>query len=155
MCLAIARRIGAVLVLLLAANVIAADVPNSVSEAFANLDGQLSSDERASIAGAKTEDDLIQITHMSLGMYIRNAWFRQGHSKLIEEFHSYGAESLDDVSAMLLWAYWRHLNGMPFDLKVQGECYRRYYLEENQRKELAEAHGSTSYEAPSWDCPGA
>lgn len=54
--------------------------------------------------------------HMTLGLHIRNAWFRSARTALNGYLREKGARSLDDASSLLLTAYWRHLNGVPADL---------------------------------------
>ena len=128
-------------------------IPNTIFEAFVELDALISPEEKKSFASAK-EDIAITNSHMGLGTYIRNKWFRSGKSKLIGQMYRYGAESLDDMSSMLLSAYWRHLNKLPSQLERQGKCYRKWWSEQEENIRIAEKNGSSSYNSPSFSCIG-
>jgi hypothetical protein len=49
--------------------------------------------------------------HMGLGMAMRNAWGLSRHSRLATYFEAHGVLHPDDMSAIVLEAYWAHLHG--------------------------------------------
>jgi hypothetical protein len=136
-------------VLLIAPVTRAQDVPNTLDEAFSSLDRTLSVEQRDDFSH-KPEAKAVIDAHMGLGAYIRNNWFRAGHSKLADRLRNTGAQALDDVSSMVLVSYWRHLNGVPIRLAEQGSCYRRWWDE--QRRLEAASQGSGSYSVPRFSC---
>jgi len=127
-------------------------VPQTIAEAFVVLDQRLTDAQRREFAG-KAESEATVEAHMGLGMYIRNEWFRSGKSGLVGKLHDLGGRSLDDLSSMVLTSYWRHLNGKKLELEAQGECYRRWWQEQDRLKREAEEQGLKEYGSPIFDCP--
>jgi len=125
--------------------------PQTLAEAFAALDNALSADERSSFR-RKPEAKAVADEHLSLGLMIRNEWLRTKGSRLALELRDAGARSFDDASSMVLRSYWRHLNGLPIELEVQGECYRRWSEEQRRLETEATAKGQSSYASPSFSC---
>ena len=150
----VTRIIALSLCLLLGAVRAAEVVPNTIAEALAELDRLLSKEDQLAFA-AKTEEAATIDAQLGLGMYIRNEWFRPGKSRLVGQLRDYGAKSFDDMSSMVLSAYWRHLNGKPIDLQRYGECYGRWWAEQERLIEQAKKKGSSSYESPQFSCVGA
>jgi hypothetical protein len=130
----------------------ASEVPNTLSEAFVALDRQLTSQQQDAFKNT-SEHEAVVTAHMSLGLYIRNAWFRSGQSKLPGQLYALGARSLDDMSSIVLTSYWRHLNGKPLKVEEQCACYARWWREEQRLESAAKAKGEISYSYPSFDCP--
>jgi hypothetical protein len=127
-------------------------VPQTLEEAFQALDEMLPPNEIQAFR-QRPEREAVVLQHMGLGMYIRNAWFRSGKSRLVGMLHSHGAGHLDDMSSMILTSYWRRLNGQPIDIERQGACYRRWWAEQHRIKAAAKANNQTSYGVPSFRCP--
>jgi hypothetical protein len=127
-------------------------VPNTLDEAFVALDTLLSSEDRISFMH-KPEREAVTDAHFSLGMYIRNYWFRHGGSTLPGLLSDAGAQSLDDMSSMVLTSYWRHLHHKPIELKQQGSCYERWWKEQERLEHEAKAKGQDSWRTPDFDCP--
>lgn len=130
----------------------AGEVPDTLPQAFAALDQQLSSQQRDAFKNAPEATAVVR-AHMSLGLYIRNVWFRSGHSKLPGQLHALGAQSLDDMSSVVLTSYWRHLNGKPLQVEKQCACYAKWWREQLLLESSAKAKGESSYSVPSFDCP--
>jgi hypothetical protein len=124
-------------------------VPNTLEEAFAALDRQLPAAERQKFQNTP-ERQAVALAHMGLGMYIRNQWFRAGHSALPQALH---AQHLDDASAIVLTSYWRHLNGKPLEVDQQIDCYRRWWQEQRRLENEARAQGMSGYKIPAFSCP--
>ena len=127
-------------------------VPNTLDEAFAALDQLLPPEDRHAFKMA-TEEKAITRGHMAIGLYIRNEWFRSGKSKLSGKLREAGARSLDDASSMVLTSYWRHLNSKPINLKEQGECYTKWWTEQQRLEKEARAKGENGYGTPTFSCP--
>ncbi len=128
------------------------EVPQTLDQAFFALDHQLSWQQRE-LFKSEPESKAVTNAHMGLGMYIRNTWFRAGHSRLVDQLHAAGARSLDDMSSILLTPYWRHLNEKPLDVAGQGACYAKWWKEQMRLKDEAIASGKNSYGTPKFDCP--
>ena len=60
---------------------------------------------------------------------------------------------MDDMSDMILTSNWRHLNKKPINLKEQGACYTRWWVERQRLEDEAKAKSKTSYGFPAFDCP--
>ena len=56
-------------------------------------------------------------SHFTIGMGIRNEWIRCGNSELITFFLDQGVKHPDDMSAMILTSYYRHLLGKEIDFE--------------------------------------
>ncbi|MCL2310268.1 MAG: hypothetical protein FWC42_08370 [Proteobacteria bacterium] len=125
----------------------AESVPNTLEEAFAALDKQLSAIERQKFQNAP-ESEAVALAHMGIGMRIRNEWFRAGGSALPRTLR---VQHLDDASAIVLTSYWRHLNGKPLEVENQINCYHRWWQE--QQRLIDEAKGASSYKTPAFSCP--
>ena len=144
--------LAALLVLSSAATAIAAPAPNTVAEAIQALEVMVPPAQRKALM-AKSEAEALTDTHFGLGMYIRNNWFRGGNSDLPRLLSEAGAKSMDDMSALILSAYWRHLHGHPFDLQKEAGCYRQWWAEQARIEASAWASGKSSYGSPSFTCP--
>ncbi|OOG61647.1 hypothetical protein B0E46_17010 [Rhodanobacter sp. B04] len=130
----------------------AGEVPNTLPQAFAALDQQLGSQQRDDFKNTPETEAVVK-AHTGLGLYIRNAWFRSGHSKLPDELHALGVRSLDDVSSVVLTSYWRHLNGKPLEVEKQCACYAKWWQEQQLLEASAAAKGENSYSSPKFSCP--
>ena len=126
--------------------------PNTMEEAIHALEKQLSPAQREAFK-AKSEAVALTDAHFGLGMQIRNEWFRTGGSDLPRILSEAGAKSMDDMSTLVLSAYWRRLNGRPFDLQQEAGCYRQWWAEQARLEASAKASGRTSYGSPSFNCP--
>lgn len=124
-------------------------IPNTLEEAFVALDHMLSPDERRAFMRLPEERAVVK-AHFGIGMTIRNQWFRSGQSKLPALLQ---AQHLDDASAIVLTAYWRHLNDKPLELDRQIACYRRWWQEQRRIEEAARAQGQSRYGMPAFSCP--
>lgn len=128
------------------------EVPNTMLQAFSALDKQLGPQKREAFKNTP-EAEAVANADMSLGIYMRNVWFRSGHSRLADKLHALGAQSFDDASAVVLASYWRHLNGRPLEIEKQCACYAKWWQEQDQLIAAAKAKGKDSYPIPSFSCP--
>ena len=131
----------------------AADLaPNNLEEAFSVLDQKLSPEARQQFKQTP-EVEAVTMAHMSLGLFIRNEWFRSGGSKLPGLLQGMGARHKDDMSSIVLTSYWRKLNGKPLELEQQGECYRLWWQEQERLANASKSRGASSHGYPSFSCP--
>ena len=70
-----------------------------------------------------TEDEFFMESHFTIGMGIRNEWIRSGNPELVTFFLDQGVKHPDDMSAMILTSYYRHLLGKEIDFEGQIEKY--------------------------------
>lgn len=54
--------------------------------------------------------------HFGLGRGLRNVWRLWGGSRLEKYFEDFGHNNADDISGIILEAYWHYLNNKPFEL---------------------------------------
>jgi hypothetical protein len=125
--------------------------PNTLEEAFVALDQILTPEARAQFRKTP-ENKAVTSAHFGLGMYIRNEWFRAGQSKLPGLLQATGARHMDDMSAIVLTSYWRHLNSIPLRANEQVECYTNWWKEQTRQTQETKAKGESSYATPSFSC---
>ena len=71
-----------------------------------------------------TEDEFFMESHFTIGMGIRNEWIRSGNPELVTFFLDQGVKHPDDMSAMILTSYYRHLLGKEIDFEGQIAEYK-------------------------------
>ena len=65
-------------------------------------------------------------SHFTLGMGIRNEWLRSGKPRTREVlFKTKAFKHLDDMSAMILTSYYRHLLGKEIDFEGQISVHKK------------------------------
>ena len=94
--------------------------PKNLTECIQMLDKNLKKEDKEYIK-TLTEEEFFMESHFTLGMGIRNEWIRSGNPELVKFFLDQGVEHLDDMSAMILTSYYRHLLGKEIDLEGQIE----------------------------------
>jgi hypothetical protein len=127
-------------------------IPNTLDEAYLSLDASLKPEDRLAFM-QRPEREAVMEAHYAVGLYIRNQWLRSGKSALVKLLHEKGAQSLDDMSSMILHSYWRHLNGKPIQLNEQGACYRKWWSEQQKLIDQSKERGEDSYPSPNFRCP--
>jgi hypothetical protein len=73
------------------------------------------------------EEDLPKY-HFGTGMGIRNGWALWARSQLAKYFEEMGIFHPDDMSAIILTSYHRHLNNRDIRLDKQREYFARYWI---------------------------
>ncbi len=81
---------------------------------MASLDSQLSDSDKESIR----ENDGTSLVrfHHSLGTWLRNTWRLWDKNELSDSLVSEGITHPDDISMLIITAYWYHLNRVDFDI---------------------------------------
>ena len=82
--------------------------PKNLTECIQMLDKNLKKEDKEYIK-TLTEDEFFMESHFTLGMGIRNEWIRSGNPELVTFFLDQGVKHPDDMSAMILTSYYRHL----------------------------------------------
>jgi hypothetical protein len=100
-------------------------VPQTLEECFVSLQGMLG-EERTKDFWRLAECELPKCHH-ALGRRIRNAWGLWSGSELKTHMEGLGLEHADDMSAVILTSFWRHLHGIPLDVEGQVSHYQRYW----------------------------
>ena len=115
--------------------------PATLSEAIEQLDIVFPDSTKQQII-AMSESDFLTRTHFSTGLWIRNEWlydrsffgflgFAPSESSLRKELVSRGLPSNDDMSALILRSYYRHLLNQDLQVEQQIEDTRQYYINMN------------------------
>ena len=101
------------------------EIPKNLEESFSALSKLLSAEEIKKIK----EGDEVQMNkyHLGLGMWLRNTWGLWRGSELKDYFKKIGINHPDDMSAIILNSYWRHLNNKPINLREQVSFYQEYW----------------------------
>ena len=98
--------------------------PKNLTECIQMLDKNLKKQDKEYIK-TLTEDEFFMESHFTLGMGIRNEWIRRGNPELVKFFLDQGVKHPDDMSAMILTIYYRHLLGKEIDFEGQISAYKK------------------------------
>ena len=98
--------------------------PKNLTECIQMLDKNLKKEDKEYIK-TLTEDEFFKESHFTIGMGIRNEWIRSGNPELVKFFLDQGVEHLDDMSAMILTSYYRHLLGKEIDFEGQISAHKK------------------------------
>jgi hypothetical protein len=99
--------------------------PDSIAGAIIYLDACLEIDEKQKIKESSRKN-LVEL-HFGLGMQIRNEWGLWHDSPIVKQFRANGIFLADDMSALVIDIYWKHLNGLPLDFKESVALLRKEY----------------------------
>ena len=98
--------------------------PKNLIECIQMLDKTLKTEDKDYIK-TLTEDEFFMESHFTIGMGIRNEWIRSGNPELVTFFLDQGVKHPDDMSAMILTSYHRHLLGKEIDFEGQISAYKK------------------------------
>ena len=98
--------------------------PKNLTECIQMLDHILKKEDKEK-AKTLTESEFLIETYFGTGMGIRNEWIRSGNPELVKFFLDQGVEHPDDMSAMILTSYYRHLLGKEIDFEGQISAYKK------------------------------
>ena len=98
--------------------------PKNLTECIQMLDKTLKTEDKDYIK-TLTEDEFFMESHFTIGMGIRNEWIRSGNPELVKFFLDQGVKHPDDMSAMILTSYYRHLLGKEIDFEGQISAYKK------------------------------
>lgn len=90
-------------------------IPVDLGDAMKELDRAMPNSEKRAIREL-FRVELIHL-HFGLGLTLRNNWGLWHESRLARYFESNGVSHPDDMSAIILAAYFEHLHGRPIDPK--------------------------------------
>lgn len=98
--------------------------PNNLSECFKSLDKIISDADDADWFKNASEEEAVIKSHHGLGKWIRNNWgLWSKDSNLHSYFVNLGLTHPDDMSAVILTSYHRHLNNLELNLDAQVQHY--------------------------------
>ncbi|OGU56800.1 MAG: hypothetical protein A2X64_07475 [Ignavibacteria bacterium GWF2_33_9] len=100
-------------------------IPKNLEDAFITLDKILSEKYINTIMSYKTEDQAVDIEHVSLGIVLRNNW-QIGSSRIGKYFVNKGITIPDLISSYIIRAYYRRLNNKPLNLDELDKKYLDY-----------------------------
>ena len=98
--------------------------PKNLIECIQMLDKNLKKQDKEYIK-TLTEDEFFMESHFTIGMGIRNEWIRSGNPELVKFFLDQGVKHPDDMSAMILTSYYRHLLGKEIDFEGQISVHKK------------------------------
>ena len=98
--------------------------PKNLTECIQMLDKNLKTEDKDYIK-TLTEDEFFMESHFTIGMGIRNEWIRSGNPELVTFFLEKGVKHPDDMSAMILTSYYRHLLGKEIDFEGQISAHKK------------------------------
>ena len=92
--------------------------PKNLTEYIQMLDHILKKEDKEK-SKTLTESEFLIETYFGTGMGIRNEWIRSGNPELVKFFSDEGVKHLDDMSAIILTSYYRHLLEKEIDFEGQ------------------------------------
>ena len=98
--------------------------PKNLTECIQMLDHIFKKEDKEK-AKTLTESEFLIETYFGTGMGIRNEWIRSGNPELVKFFLDEGVKHPDDMSAMILTSYYRHLLGKEIDLEGQISVHKK------------------------------
>ena len=98
--------------------------PKNLTECIQMLDKNLKKEDKEYIK-TLTEEEFFMESHFTIGMGIRNEWIRSGNPELVKFFSDEGVKHPDDMSAMILTSYYRHLLGKEIDFEGQISAHKK------------------------------
>ena len=98
--------------------------PKNLTECIQMLDHILKKEDKEK-AKTLTESEFLIETYFGTGMGIRNEWIRSGNPELVKFFLDQGVKHPDDMSAMILTSYYRHLLGKEIDFEGQISAHKK------------------------------
>ena len=98
--------------------------PKNLTVCIQMLDHILKTDDKEN-AKTLTESEFLIETYFGTGMGIRNEWIRSGNPELVKFFLEEGVKHPDDMSAMILTSYYRHLLGKEIDFEGQISAHKK------------------------------
>jgi len=114
-------------------------IPRDLEDCFVQLKKLLKPEDIEKMK-AGTEDAM-SYYHFGLGMGMRNSWGLWGGSRLAKWFNAQGITHADDMSAIILVSFWRHLNEKPINLEQQVKYYQDYWKGQNEAQPSAGGDG--------------
>ncbi len=99
-------------------------IPTTLSEAHAELERILSSEELAEIDAMASKYDMSKY-HFGLGLSIRNNWGLWQGSALAKHMRELGFTDPDDMSAVILETFWCKRHGQNFRLKERAAASKK------------------------------
>jgi hypothetical protein len=111
-------------------------MPTDLTSCFSVLDQvmQSSDPEEAEWFRNSDEETIVSVTHSGFGMWIRNTWeLWQKESVMYKYFNSkFGLWHADDMSAMIIKSYHRHINKKELNLTEQVDHHLKYWKDYEQ-----------------------
>lgn len=99
--------------------------PKTVTESFLYFE-QMFDDTAKYTFMTLPEDIATGRLHNSMGMWIRNNWRLWGNSAIKKSLIDSGLSHPDDMSAVLLKSYYRHLNNKPLNISEEVEKHNAH-----------------------------
>jgi hypothetical protein len=105
--------------------------PNKLSECFECLNKILAESEDMDWFKNASEEDAVVESHHGLGNWIRSNWgLSSANSQLYKYLANLGLNNENDMSALILTSYHRHINKRGLELDEQA----RFYIELRKNK---------------------
>ena len=134
--------------------------PKTLDEAHLYLDEYLQDKESFK---NYPEEDVIAVSHMWLGRWLRNKWYLWWSPELYERvksgteegkeveypaempdlvkwFNSIGVEHADDMSGIVIISYHKKLNNKPYDLDEDVRAIKEFYANQEAEDQIKETN---------------
>jgi len=107
--------------------------PKNLDEAIQQLDILFPDSTKQNISKME-EREFLGNSHMSTGMWIRNNWGLWKGGELSNFFNGLGIYQPDDMSAIILTSFYRHIRNRDYDLADQIKYYQEYWKKEQEHE---------------------
>jgi hypothetical protein len=101
-------------------------IPRNLNECLIQLDNIISDSMKQDIK-KYSENEFVGLTHLTLGMYLRNKWGLWQESRLAAYFYNIGVYHPDEMSGIILTSYYRKIKGEPINFIDQINPIRMHY----------------------------
>jgi hypothetical protein len=101
--------------------------PANLQECYIKLDKMFSAEEKDIIMKSNDSGMMIKY-HMSIGMFIRNNWIRNGNYTLEKQInYKPWKVGIDDIGGVILDGYWHYLHKQEYNWDATLNSAERYY----------------------------
>ncbi|QGK74411.1 DUF6794 domain-containing protein [Flavobacterium sp. SLB02] len=129
------KQIYLLLALMICLTSCSQNVPSSLDESLHYFEKNWTESAKNSFK-SKPENEAVTELHMTVGMWIRNNWIRNGNESIVKECNTIGIYHPDDISSIILTSLHRKLNHKDLNLEKQAQHYIDYWkpIIENDEK---------------------
>jgi hypothetical protein len=100
-------------------------IPKNLQECFTQLDFLLSDSTKQKII-TYSEPEFIGLSHLNLGMFLRNKWGLWRGLELSAYFNHFGIKHPESISSIILTSYYRYLTKKPIEFGSLINLIRAY-----------------------------
>ncbi|MEM7004796.1 MAG: DUF6794 domain-containing protein [Pseudomonadota bacterium] len=124
-------------------------IPSTFEESLSCLGEILSDDASAEFAEMPYVD--LPLAHFGIGLWIRNSWIHRDDSPVAADLRDRGFLHPDDMSGVIIEAFWADARGCKFNLEEHRDYYASYWADIEAETDRATQAGEPDKPIP--QCP--